>query len=105
MAQKGKPSEAHVYDAAGCCIYCQMYRVNVDRLNHVCDPEREAEYDAKEENENGQNGTEQERHQSENERILHDVREIEYIAESLEDAIEAQGHINATGVCIVQIGA
>lgn len=47
MSEKGKPSTAHVFDNAGCCIHCQMYRVNVNRLNHECTPEQEAIEDAK----------------------------------------------------------
>ena len=45
MAQRGKPSTAHVYGKEGFCIYCHMYKVNVDKLSHVCTPAREAEQD------------------------------------------------------------
>jgi hypothetical protein len=47
MAQKGKPSTAHVYDKTGACIYCGMYRSSVEAMSHVCTPKREAEEDAK----------------------------------------------------------
>ena len=48
MAQRGKPSIAHEYNGHGTCIYCGMYKVNVDRLNHVCKPRRENEVDERE---------------------------------------------------------
>jgi hypothetical protein len=42
MAQRGKISTAHEYDNNGQCIHCRMYKVNVDRLSHICTHEREA---------------------------------------------------------------
>jgi hypothetical protein len=36
----GRQSEAHEY-LNGQCLHCQMYKVNVDRLSHVCTPARE----------------------------------------------------------------
>jgi hypothetical protein len=45
MAQRGKASVAHVYDDRDACIYCGMYRVNVEAINHVCKPGRELEVD------------------------------------------------------------
>jgi len=53
MAQRGKPSTAHEYDKSGACIYCGMYKNNVDALSHTCTPQRESEADAKEEKSNG----------------------------------------------------
>jgi hypothetical protein len=47
MSQKGKPSTAHVYDNLEACIYCGMYKVNVEQMNHECTPAREAEEDKK----------------------------------------------------------
>lgn len=42
MAQRGKPSTAHEYDKRlDSCIHCGMYRSNVEKLIHVCIPERE----------------------------------------------------------------
>ena len=41
MYHYGRQSEAHEYDTMGQCIHCQMYRVNVLTLSHVCTPERE----------------------------------------------------------------
>jgi hypothetical protein len=41
MAQRGKPSLAHVYNERGECIHCSMYRVNVEQSSHVCKPWRE----------------------------------------------------------------
>ena len=46
MAQRGKPSIAHVFDKRDCCVYCDMYRVNVEQMNHVCKPWRENQVDA-----------------------------------------------------------
>jgi hypothetical protein len=45
MAKIGFPSEAHVYDRIDACIYCGMYRVNVERMSHACKAWREAEYE------------------------------------------------------------
>jgi hypothetical protein len=42
MAQRGKISTAHEYNNNGQCIHCRMYKVNVDRLSHICTHEREA---------------------------------------------------------------
>ena len=41
MALRGKPSTAHEY-VNNQCIWCHMYKVNVDSLSHVCTPAREA---------------------------------------------------------------
>lgn len=41
MAKRGKPSTAHVYDNLNQCLYCHMYKSNVELLNHVCTPARE----------------------------------------------------------------
>jgi hypothetical protein len=43
MSEKGKPSTAHQYDKRDQCVHCGMYRVNVEKLNHDCTPEREAD--------------------------------------------------------------
>jgi hypothetical protein len=48
MAVRGKPSQAHVYDERGACIHCGMYRVNVERMSHVCKPWRELKVDTDE---------------------------------------------------------
>ena len=45
MAQRGKPSTAHVYGKEGFCIHCHMYKVNVEKLSHVCTPAREIAQD------------------------------------------------------------
>lgn len=45
MAQRGKPSLAHEYDERDTCIHCGMYRVNVERMSHVCKPWRELQFD------------------------------------------------------------
>lgn len=47
MAQRGKPSTAHVYDDRGVCIHCDMYKTNVEQLSHVCKSWREEEVDKK----------------------------------------------------------
>jgi len=42
MYHRGKPSEAHEYNAAsGVCIHCNMTRSAVESLSHVCKPHRE----------------------------------------------------------------
>ena len=41
MALRGKLSTAHEYNANNQCIYCDMYKSNVELLNHVCIPARE----------------------------------------------------------------
>lgn len=46
MARRGKPSTAHEYDTQGQCKYCDMHRVNVITLSHVCTPLREQLQDA-----------------------------------------------------------
>jgi len=43
MAQRGQPSTAHEYDKNGQCIHCRMYKVNVEKLSHVCTLVRESE--------------------------------------------------------------
>lgn len=48
MARNGEASKAHLYDARDACIYCGMYRTNVDRMVHVCKPQRELEVDTAE---------------------------------------------------------
>lgn len=52
MYHYGKQSEAHEYDKNQQCIHCHMYKVNVERLSHVCTQEREnfidAQYKARE---------------------------------------------------------
>lgn len=48
MAQRGKPSIAHEYDARGQCIYCSMYKNNVESLVHVCKQFREDLVDKRE---------------------------------------------------------
>lgn len=45
MAQRGKVSKAHEYDARDCCIHCSMYRCNVEASSHVCKPARELAVD------------------------------------------------------------
>lgn len=45
MAERGKPSVAHEYDAKNQCIHCGMFQVNVLALSHLCTPAREAESD------------------------------------------------------------
>jgi hypothetical protein len=47
----GKQSEAHEYGENDQCIHCDMFRVNVERLSHVCTPEREAEIEKQKANE------------------------------------------------------
>lgn len=47
MAQRGKASMAHEYNEHEVCIHCGMYKVNVDRMIHVCKPARELEVDQK----------------------------------------------------------
>ena len=47
MAQRGKASTAHEYDKSGACVHCGMYKVNVEMLQHVCTPAREAAEDVK----------------------------------------------------------
>lgn len=42
MAKRGQVSVAHEYDEKDQCIWCSMYRVNVERMSHVCTAEREA---------------------------------------------------------------
>ena len=54
MAQRGKPSEAHEYDENGVCIYCSMYKSNVERMSHVCKPWRELEVDQAEAEKQGE---------------------------------------------------
>ena len=49
MAKRGEPSRAHEYDERDCCIHCGMYRVNVERMSHVCKPWREKLVDEAEE--------------------------------------------------------
>jgi hypothetical protein len=51
MAERGKPSVAHLYDKYGRCLYCGMLQINVERLSHTCTPEREKIADAKKEEE------------------------------------------------------
>jgi hypothetical protein len=42
MSERGKPSTAHIFDKPrGQCLFCNMYQVNVEKLNHNCTPERE----------------------------------------------------------------
>jgi hypothetical protein len=41
LAQRGKPSIAHEYNERGECIHCSMYKVNVERSNHICKQWRE----------------------------------------------------------------
>jgi hypothetical protein len=48
MAQRGKPSIAHEYDERGACIHCGMYKVNVERMSHVCKQWRELTVDMRE---------------------------------------------------------
>ena len=45
MAQRGKPSTAHEYNDQNCCMYCGVYKSNVEAMSLVCTPEREAESD------------------------------------------------------------
>lgn len=47
MSQRGKQSTAHEYDKTGACIYCGMYKNNVESLSHNCTIAREAIEDAK----------------------------------------------------------
>lgn len=47
MAQRGKPSIAHEYKD-GVCIHCDMYKINVERMSHVCKTDRELEVDLRE---------------------------------------------------------
>lgn len=43
MSQRGKPSTAHTFHVkTQQCIYCGMYKVNVESTSHDCTPEREA---------------------------------------------------------------
>lgn len=46
MSQRGKPSTAHVFDNRDQCLYCHMYKVNVDNYVHECTAERERITDA-----------------------------------------------------------
>lgn len=48
MAQRGKPSSAHEYNERQECVHCGMYKVNVERMSHVCKPWREMEVDERE---------------------------------------------------------
>ena len=54
MAQRGKPSTAHEYDSRGVCLYCHMYRNNVERMSHICTSDRELETDLREANAKGE---------------------------------------------------
>ncbi len=44
MSQRGKPSTAHDYKN-GQCLWCGMYKVNVDKMSHECTAAREARQD------------------------------------------------------------
>lgn len=46
MSQRGMPSTAHEYNAQEQCIYCHMYKVNVDNYAHECTVAREKLADA-----------------------------------------------------------
>lgn len=48
MSQRGKPSTAHTFHVkTQQCIYCGMYKSNVEAMSHVCTPTREAWEDAR----------------------------------------------------------
>lgn len=48
MSLRGKPSTAHTFHLkTGQCIYCDMYKSNVEALSHECTPQREALEDAR----------------------------------------------------------
>lgn len=48
MARRHEKSKAHVYDRNDACVYCSMYRVNVENMSHVCKQWREDLVDAAE---------------------------------------------------------
>jgi hypothetical protein len=41
MALRRQQSTAHEYDVNNQCVWCHMYRVNVESMSHVCTQARE----------------------------------------------------------------
>jgi hypothetical protein len=67
MSKRGQPSRAHQYGNRDCCIYCGMYRVNVEAMSHECTPQRE---------------------QYEDRRLGEEVEDIERVVHRLERELE-----------------